>query len=678
MLNKFFKKNNRKKYYELRKNPFLIVSGRFSSRAQSVYRPGWSEDVYIDDSSSGKEMVGGRFDFSKIVVIYLFLFSLLFILLLKIAWLQIVKGEYYYSMSEGNRIRIQRIEPRRGVIYDRNNNLLVRNNANFMLYFIPADLPDDQKELDLILNEISLLTSVDLNEIDEILATVKLNTLEAYQPLFVTDDIIYDNALSLYLKSENWSGVIIDSKFNRKYLNIGKVFNYNDDLEKSEYLSLSHILGYTGKINKKELENANDEYLSIDYIGKMGVEFFWENELKGVSGKKIIEVDALGKEKKILDRISEEDGHNLILSLDVVMQEKLEEILVKNLNDIDLRKASAIVMDPNNGEILAMVSLPAFNSNLFAQGISQKDFSILTDNNDRPLFNRSVSGEFPSGSTIKLVVAAAALQEGIISENTTFLSNGGIKIGQWYFPDWQAGGHGRTNVTKAIAQSVNTFFYIIGGGYEDFDGLGIDRLVKYYEKFGLGEQLGVDLAGEADGLVPSREWKQEKKNEPWYIGDTYHISIGQGDLIVTPLQVAVYTSFFANGGKIYRPHFVKEILSSGGDLIQKIEGETIRADFVDSYNIEVVRRGMREAVLSGSARSLLSLPVKSAGKTGTAQWHTKKKPHAWFTSFAPYDDTEIVVTVLVEEGEEGSTVATPVAREFMNWYFREYNPREET
>ncbi len=679
MKNKLFKKTTEKKYYKSEKNPFSIVSGRFSNnKIQSVYRPGWSEDVYIDDaSSSGKETVGSRFDFSKITLIYIVSFLFLFILLGKTAWLQIVKGEYYYSMSEGNRIRIHRIEPRRGVIYDRSNHPLVRNKANFMLYFTPADLPRDKQELNLIIDQISSLTPIDKDEINEILSTVALGTLEAYQPLFVTDNITYNDAMSLYLQSDNWSGVNIREKANREYLNIGKTFFYDDDLKQEKYLSLSHVLGYTGKINTKELESVNDEYLSIDYIGKMGVEYFWESELKGVSGKKSVEVDALGKEKKIINKIDEEDGHNLVLSLDIVMQEKLEEILVNNLNKIDLTRASAIVMDPNNGEILSMVSLPSFNSNLFAQGISQKEFSALMENEDRPLFNRGISGEFPSGSTIKLVVAAAALQEKVISENTSFLSTGGIRIGQWYFPDWRAGGHGRTNVKKAIAQSVNTFFYIIGGGYEDFNGLGVDRIIKYYKLFGLGEQFGIDLAGESDGLVPSREWKRSNKNEPWYIGDTYHIAIGQGDLIVTPLQVAVYTSFFANGGKIYRPHFVKEILSSDDKLIREIEGEVIREGFIDSYNIEVVRKGMKEAVLSGSARSLQVLPVDSAGKTGTAQWHTKKKPHAWFTSFAPYNDAEIVVTILVEEGEEGSTVATPIAREFMDWYFREYNPRDD-
>lgn len=672
---KFLSKNI--KVSSIKSNPFQIQSGRFrDGKIESVYRTGWSEDVYIDNNNT-RETIGRGFDFARLKLAYVFLFFLFSVLIGKTAWLQVVKGDYYYSMSEGNRVRVQRIEPKRGVIYDRNYNPLVRNKADFMIYFVPTDLPEDKTEVDLIIKEIATSTDVTIDEIYEILSTVNVNSLEAFLPLFIVDNISYENAISLYLKSDNWPGVIITSKTNREYLDVGEYFTYGKESEKTgKFLSMSHILGYTGKINDDELEKVGDEYWPIDNIGKMGIEYFWENELKGVSGKRKIEVDALGKEKKILGEVDAVDGNNLVLSLDIKMQEKLEQILTEHLDEIEPTRGSAVVLDPNNGEILAMVSLPAYDNNLFAEGISSDEYAALINDKDKPLFNRAVSGEFPSGSTIKIVMAAAALEEKVISENTSFLSTGGLRIGQWFFPDWRAGGHGVTNVRKAIAQSVNTFFYIIGGGNDDFVGLGIDRINEYFNKFGLGTQTGVDLAGEADGFVPSQTWKEEVKNEPWYIGDTYHLSIGQGDLIVTPLQVAIYTSFFANGGKIYRPHFVKQVLSDDDKLVKDISGEVVREGFIDDYNVMVVRQGMRETVISGSARSLQSLPVESAGKTGTAQWHSVKKPHAWFTSFAPYDNPEIVVTILVEEGEEGSTVATPIAKEFMMWYFNEYKPRE--
>ncbi|MFH0891487.1 MAG: penicillin-binding protein 2 [Candidatus Falkowbacteria bacterium] len=662
MLKNFFirqPKTDRRK-----KDPFLLRTGRLKDGIlATVYRPGWAEDVHISDDRE-KETVGRSFNFSKITFLSLVLALFLSVILAKSAWLQVVKGEYYYWLSEGNRIRIERIEPRRGVIYDRYKNPLVRNKANFLLYFVPADMPETE-ELAGILKRIgAILENISERELADRLAEVDSESLAAYQPLFVADNIEYEKAMMLYLESANWPGVILSNRTSRNYL------TYVSDNVQSAF-SLSHIIGYTGKINERELEQFGDEYLPIDYIGKMGVEYFWENELKGVSGKKQIEVDALGKEKKVIGQEQPENGHNLVLSLDTGAQIKLENIMIEHLSKRKLSRASAIVMDPENGEVLAMVSLPAFDNNVFARGISQDEYNAIISHPDHPLFNRAVSGEYPSGSTIKPVMAAAALEEGIITEHTTFLSTGGIRIGEWFFPDWLAGGHGRVNVKLAIANSVNTFFYYIGGGHEDFKGLGLDRIIQYDKAFGLGAQTGIDLAGEADGFLPTQEWKKEVKNEPWYIGDTYHISIGQGDLLVTPLQVAAYTAVFANGGKLYRPHFVTHILTADEGLIAAIPVEPVRENFISGDNIDIVREGMRQTVTTGSARRLFSLPVTAAGKTGTAQWSSKNDPHAWFTGFAPFDDPKVVITVLLEEGKEGSETAVPIAEEFLRWYFGE-------
>ena len=232
---------------------------------------------------------------------------------------------------------------------------------------------------------------------------------------------------------------------------------------------------------------------------------------------------------------------------------------------------------------------------------------------------------------------------------------------------------------KALAESVNTFFYYVGGGYQDFVGLGVDRLVKYMRLFGLGEKTGIDLDGEASGFVPSQSWKEETKNESWYIGDTYHIAIGQGDILTTPLQVANFTAAVANGGSLYQPSLVSDFLNEDNQVVKTIEPKIIRQNFIDAYNLQIVREGMRQTVTAGSARSLSILPVAAAGKTGTAQWSSKKANHAWFTGFAPYDKPEVVITVLVEEGREGSEVAVPIAREILAWYFRDHaNPIENT
>jgi penicillin-binding protein 2 len=331
-----------------------------------------------------------------------------------------------------------------------------------------------------------------------------------------------------------------------------------------------------------------------------------------------------------------------------------------------------VALNPQTGEILAMVSLPDYDPNLFANGISSEDYKKLSEDVNQPMFDRAIRGEYPSGSTIKPVIAAGALQEGIITDKTTVMSTGGLWIDKiWFFPDWSASGHGLTNVYKAIAWSVNTFFYMIGGGYEDFKGLGIDNLEKYFKIFGLGEKTGIDLNGEASGLVPDPAWKEKVKNEDWYIGDTYHVSIGQGDLLATPLQIANYTTTFVNGGKLYQPHLVKEILTNDGSK-EEIKPTILRENFIEQKNLDIVKRAMRQTVTDGSAAMLNSLSVAVGGKTGTAQWNTEKQPQAWFTGFAPFNNPEVVITVLIEEGGEGSKVCVPVTYDFFNWYFNTY------
>lgn len=662
---------------EKNKNPFVIQRGKIKNGTLgSPSRLEWTEESFIFDKKN-KEMVGRNFNLERVYLVGLFLFLFIFVILVRTAWLQIARGEYYYNMAEGNRIRSERIEAKRGVIYDRNNKPLVRNRANFLLYFVPADLPQEN-ELNRIISRISEVlnsTAYQETELSDETATVKVSltreelekkikedlgkikpgSAEAYQPLFILDNIPYEKAMLLSLESADWNGVVVTNKISRDY-NLSS-------------LSLSHVLGYIGKISPNELKKYGDEYLPIDYVGKTGVEYFWENELKGVNGKKQIEVDALGKEKKIISREEAQDGHNLVLSIDTDLQKKLEDTIAQTLSKLKLTKAAAVMMNPNNGEILALVSFPTYDDNVFARGITAEEYGQLADDPAKPLFDRAVSGEYPSGSTIKPVIAAAALEEKIINENTSFLSTGGIRVGEWFFPDWKAGGHGVTNVRRALAESINTFFYYIGGGYQDFRGLGVEMINKYGKLFGLGTQTGIDLNGEAGGFLPTKEWKEKIKGERWYIGDTYHLAIGQGDLLVTPLQVAAYTAVFANGGSLYRPHLVKEILSRKDNIISRVEAAPVRSKFIDAYNIKIVRQGLRQTVTAGSARSLQSVPVPVAGKTGTAQWSSVKPAHAWFTGFAPYDNPEVVITVLVEEAGEGSSIAAPIARDVLSWYF---------
>ncbi|MDO8593177.1 MAG: penicillin-binding protein 2 [bacterium] len=638
-----------------RNDPFVIQQG--SVKSAKLKKSGGIDWLEEPASRSGrKDTVGKSFDANKIFRINLFFLLFIGLILARAAWLQIVKGGYYYELAEGNRIRVERQEAKRGVIYDRFGRPLVRNSANFLLYFVPSDMPKDKLQQKAIIEKVSNnLGNLKAGDIVDLLAKVKPGSLDSYQPLFIADNIDYDNAMKLYLESDNLPGVVLTNRTRREY----NLYS----------LSLSHLLGYTGKINDAELVKFGREYLPIDYIGKSGLENFWENEMKGLNGKKQIEVDALGKEKKIINQEAGQDGHNLVLSLDIELQKKMEESVINQLKKLNLNKACAIAEDPNNGEILAMVSFPAFNNNDFARGVTQAEYDQLANNPDRPLFNRCVSGEYPSGSTIKPVVAAAALEEGVINESTAVLSNGGIRINQWFFPDWKAGGHGATNVKRALAESVNTFFYYIGGGYQSFAGLGLDRLVKYEKMFGLDAQTGIDLPNEANGFLPTKEWKLKTKGESWYIGDTYHVAIGQGDILVTPLQVANYTAVFANGGSLYRPHLIRLILDSQDQPIGEADSKPIKANIASAKTIEIVRAGMRQAVTDGSARSLQSVPVSVAGKTGTAQWSSTKPTHAWFTGWAPYDQPRLVITILIESGGEGSSTAVPIANEVLTWYF---------
>lgn len=660
-------------------NPFVVQTGRFgNAQSDTVYRTGWTEDTYVAAAKQKQETIGQNFETNKLLFIGSILLLFLLLLIGRVAWLQIGRGDYYYQMAEGNRIREEKIEPQRGIIYDRQMNVLVHNKANFMLYFVPVDLPTGAA-LDQLMNDVQkIVGTIDLTSVRQKLAGIKKNSLDAYQPLFVEDNIDYDKAMQLYLKSANWPGVVLSSKSNREYAYATLPDNNNPTAKASstaQYsISLSHVMGYTGKINEDELKKYGNQYQPIDYIGKTGVEYFWENELRGVNGQKQIEVDALGKERQVINETDAVPGNGLVLTIDINQQIKLEQLLQQELDKIHLQKGVAVVMDPNNGEILAMVSLPAYNNNDFAKGISPQEYAALSKDPNQPLFNRVVSGEYPSGSTIKPILAAAALQEGVITANTTVLSTGGLRVGQWFFPDWKAGGHGVTDVRKALAWSINTFFYYIGGGYQNFQGLGPERMVHYEQLFGLGAQTGVDLPGEATGFLPTPAWKEKAKGEKWYIGDTYHISIGQGDLLVTPLQVAMYDCVFANGGTLYRPHLVKSIVDGATKEISDVKNDSVRTNFISPSNIEIVREGMRQTVTGGSAQRLQSVPVPVAGKTGTAQWSSDKNklPHGWFIGFAPYDHPQIAIMIMIEAGGEGSTVATPIAQDFLTWYFSSY------
>jgi len=647
------------------KNRFLGRK-KNSGVVDNIFDPVGSKELTGDGLASSAGFLSLLVNKRKIFFLGFLIIAGCLLILGRTFYLQIIKGGFYFNQARGNSIRLESVPARRGVIYDRNNQQLVYNVSTFDLILTPMDLPGNEEEEKKAIDETAALAGTTPEEIKN-----KIDEVRPYlsQPITIKENLSYDDAMLFMIKNLDLPGLKVASSEKRNYV------------ASESAQSLSHIFGYVGRLNKEEYEvKKNDDYFLNDYIGKTGLEKFYEKDLKGINGKKQIEVSPLGNEIQTLAESSAQNGSDLILTIDYDLQKKAEEILNGYLKKFNKRKGAVVAINPQNGEILALVSLPSYDDNQFSAGISAEDYQKLTEDPAKPLFDRAISGAYPSGSTIKPVMAAAALQEKVIDDKTSFVSTGGVKIDKWFFPDWKAGGHGVTNVYKAIAESVNTFFYKIGGGYPkngipsqgyEFNGLGPERIDKYLELFGLGQKSGIDLPGEETGFVPTVDWKNKTTGEQWYIGDTYNLSIGQGNLLVTPLQVANWTATVANGGTLYKPHLVKEI-STNGQVTHEIDKEVVNQGMISPENIEIVRQAMRQTVISGTARSFYALPVEVAAKTGTAQWRNDRPNHAWFTCFAQFENPEIVVTVLIEEGVEGSSTAAPVTRDLLNWYFDEH------
>jgi penicillin-binding protein 2 len=600
---------------------------------------------------SGRRFLGLTISRGRFRILAIIVTSLIFLLSARAAYLQILQGEHYAALAEGNRNRNYTIVPPRGIVYDRNGELLIENISTFALTMTIADLPTDDTERDELLNRTANLAGINRTDLDLLISEYALSP---FDPVPVKRGIPYENAMRLAIESATLPGFTLEASSTRRY--------------SSAAPSLSHVLGYMGSINETEYEEWKDRsYRRVDQIGKTGIERSAEEILRGTPGNLVVEVDAIGNELAIASKEDPVAGANITLSIDLPLQKFIETQLDAVLEKTETSRAAVVAMDPQTGAVRALVSIPTFDSNDFADGIDIEEYERLRSDENNPLFPRAIAGNFPSGSTFKPFVAYAALAEGIITENTSFLSTGGIRISQWYFPDWRAGGHGITNVKKALADSVNTFFYIIGGGYQDLTGLGVERITEYASRFGFGAKTGIDLPGEAEGFLPSKEWKQEVKGEQWYVGDTYHLAIGQGDLLATPIQLATALSAIANGGRAVTPYLIDAIDGPGGKVVTNdIDGTE---QTFDPEITQIIREGMRQTITSGSGRYIDSLPIDVAGKTGTAQTPGDRPTHAWFIGFAPYENPSLAIVVLIEEGGEGSSVAVPLARDIFEWWY---------
>lgn len=565
-------------------------------------------------------------------------------------WLQIKNSDYYASRSNKNSIRFYHSRPPRGIIYDVNSQILVSNIPDFNLLIIPADLPKQADKLNEWISKLSKILQKDNSEIENFIKSLNRNSTE---PVSFKSNLDRETLISLETNSTALSAIFVNKETRRDY-NSGGYF--------------SHIVGYNGKVSGSDLK-TDSYYSTLDFIGKDGLEAQYEKELRGLPGKIAVSVNSENTILKTLIAREATAGNNLILSVDGDLQKLLTNALNTKIIQTDSTGAAAVVLNVKSGEIISLVSLPNFDFNT-------KTYEKIVKDKNKPFFNRAISGSYPAGSTIKPFVASAALAENIINSNFQIDDTlGYIKIENQYNPDivytyrdWKA--HGFVDMRHAIAVSANVYFYTIGGGYKNFKGLGIDRIKKYLNIFGFGSDLGIDLPGEASGLIPDPLWKKSVKNEGWFTGDTYNVSIGQGDVLVTPLQMAGAVTAIANNGTLWRPRIVSKITDPAGQTIKEFKPEMIRNNFIDANNLQIVREGMRMAITEGSAYLLKDLPIKVAGKTGTAQvTNTFRKTNAWFVGFAPYDNPEIALAIVIEGAGEGSTAAVPIAKEVFEWYY---------
>ncbi len=626
--------------------------------------------------------------------------------------LQIVAGEGYRYRADRNRFRLVTVDAPRGIIYDRRGRIVARNSPSFTVSIVPAVLPDEGAARDAVFDRLAALletpgeaertasgTGVFKPGLALPAASIRLSIEETflrkrgapYTPVPVATNV--DRQIAFLVEEEHLDlpGVVVEVEAVRHYL-------YGP--------SLSHVLGYAGYIPAESvdyyLSQSSEDYQIGDRVGLTGVELVYEKELRGRKGRKHVEVDVYEHEVNVLAVDPPEPGSSVFLTIDVDLQLAVETALregmreareaLKTENENLCRSGVAIAMNPQTGEVLALVSLPGYDDNLLAGTISAEDLAQLSNDPRRPLVNHAIGGQYPPGSAFKPFVAAGALQEGIATVDTKFTCKGTLLLSNKYFPDdlelaqtfycWKKQGHGSLDLVQAIQHSCDIYFYQLAGGFEDFAGLGIEKLGEYARLFGYGEPTGIDLPGESSGLVPSDRWKRKNYGESWVTGDTYIAAIGQGFVLATPLQLLNSTAAIANSGALYRPQVVYRTGDTEGQTVRLFDPEVIREIPVDQEYLSLIRQGMRDAVTHGTAW-LLDVPdISVAGKTGTAEYPAVDDAgnlirdeeghlptHAWFAAFAPFDDPEIALVVFVEGGGEGSQVAVPIAGRILRHYF---------
>jgi penicillin-binding protein 2 len=595
----------------------------------------------------------GRFR-ARFKIIFAILLIMMSCLIVRMWHLQVIRGEELSQRSENNSVRLRKIRSLRGLVMDRNGQVLVDNQPSYDVVFMPnqaRNIQDVAKKLKTLYEGRSLVFSTELlTPIKKrFSAPVRLEKNISKEKLAVVET----NAIFL-------PGVAVEVIPIRQYLS-GEM--------------TAHLIGYTGEVSREDLQrDASGDATVGDLTGKYGLEKYLDSYLRGRSGAEQVEVNVLGKEIKLIGRIEPVSGYNVMLTIDAFLQ----QIAWESLKD----KAGAVVaIDTRDGSILALVSSPSFDPNLFNGGISFEDWNILSTNASHPMENRAISGQYSPGSTYKLIVAAAALEEGLITPETSFFCDGSFTMGNKQFRCWQKHGHGKISLHRAIVESCDVYFYNLGKL------LGVDKIAQYAKGFGLGSVTGIDLPREKGGLIPTKEWKLSRFRQPWHLGETISLAIGQGYNLVTPLQLANAYAALANGGVIYRPRIIKRIETMDGHIIKTFEPEQKGRIPLSVKNIEILSYALWGVVNEngGTGSALRRKEADVCGKTGTTQViglpqneaARKRKinlarfrDHALFVCFAPYKKPEIAVAVIVEHGGHGGSDAAPIARRVIDAYFQ--------
>jgi penicillin-binding protein 2 len=609
--------------------------------------------------------------------------------------LQFAQGEVYRARAERQSLRAVSIPAARGIAYDRAGEALVRNVPGFDVVVVPAYLPEDQDELEDVLLRLAMLLNVPYttagiegesggNRPGLLELVEEVGFLAPYHPLVVKRGVDRDKALVVAQQTILLPGVAVQVQSARDY----------------PYGPLvSQMLGYTLPIPEGSAEDYIEQGYdpATDRVGFAGIEATFEDVLRGEKGQQIVEEDVLGRVVRVVEeQAAPIPGHNVYLTLDLDLQEFVDEALRQGMAEpsVNSPRGVAIAMNPQTGEVLAMVSLPTYDNNLLAQGISTRQWDLLGNDPHRPLLNHAISDGLPPGSVFKVVVAAGALQEGVLMPYTRLSCPGTVVVPNKYYPNdpgraqpfycWNLGGHGSLDVVGGIANSCDIFFYQVGGGFEEtgFEGLGVNQIANYARMFGFGEPTGIELPAEVSGLVPSTSWKRLTIGESWSTGDSYNLSIGQGYLSVTPLQMLNAVNVVANGGTLYRPTIAHHVTDAEGTVTQPFAPDVLRTLPVEPENWDLIQEGMEGAVVYGTAPRARIEGVRVAGKTGTAQFcddialetgicgvGLEQPTHAWFAAYAPVGAPEISVIVFLYNGGEGSTTAVPIAHDILEYYF---------